>query len=68
MPKELERHSSLTHGNDLIVLGGRFYSGSWQSSASIYKLSCNNKQFTWEEMEVKLKTARFEFVVDFIPN
>ena len=71
MPKTLWGHTSLSQGYDLIVFGGLSdlysdYSGTY--SASIYKLTCNNKQFTWEEMDVKLKTARRFFVADFIPN
>ena len=66
MPKSLAGHSSLTQGNDLIVLGGRSDTGGF--SDSIYKLSCYNGQFTWEEMDVKLKTGRQYFVADFIPN
>ena len=70
MPKTLYGHSSLSQGNDLIVLGGRSYSsvGGYQYSSSIFKLTCNNRQFTWIEMEMKLKTARNRFVADFIPH
>ena len=66
LPKTLVGHSSLSQGNDLIVLGG--YSSTSGISASIYKLTCSSGQFTWEEMDVKLKTARKVFVADFIPN
>ena len=66
MPKTLAGHSSLTQGNDLIVLGG--YSSPEGYSASIYKLTCISGNFTWEEMDVKLQTARNLFVADFIPN
>ena len=70
LPKTLEGHTSLTQGNNLIVVGGESYSFALQDhySASIYKLSCNNGQFTWEEMEVKLQTGRSDFVADFVPN
>ena len=64
LPRNLYGHSSLSQGNDLIVLGGQ--AGGF--SASIFKLTCKNRQFTWEEMDVKLKTARCYFVADFIPN
>ena len=40
----------------------------WDYSDKIYKLSCNDGHFTWEEMDVKLKTARKYFVADFVPN
>ena len=72
LPKPLGGHSSLTQGNNLIILGGGYFTGedfaSWQNSDSIYKLSCNNGEFTWEEMDVKLKTARYYFVADFVQN
>ena len=67
LPKTLWGHSSLSQGNDLIVVGGKSEYGG-QYSDSIFKLSCNNGQFTWEEMDVKLKTARYYFVADFVPN
>ena len=66
LPKTLVYHSSLTQDNDLIVVGG--YSSTGGHSSSIFKLTCNNVQFTWEEMDVKLQTARDLFVADFIPN
>ena len=70
LPKTLLGHSSLSQGNDLIVIGGESYSsaGGYQYSDSIYKLTCMSGQFTWEEMDMKLKTARQYFVADFIPN
>ena len=68
LPKALRGHSSLSHGNDLIVLGGQSDTGGVHYSSSIYKLTCMSGQFTWEEMDVKLKTARNRFVADFIPN
>ena len=66
LPKPLAGHSSLTLGNYLYVVGGYASFGGY--SDSIYQLSCINGQFTWEEMDVKLKTARYYFVADFIPN
>ena len=66
LPKTLTYHSSLTQGNDLIVIGGDSYTGGY--SASIYKLTCISGIFQWEEMEVKLQTARRLFVADLIPN
>ena len=68
LPKALVGHSSLSQGNNLLIIGGQFYSNEGQYYDSISKLSCNNGQFTWEEMNVKLKTARNWFVADFIPN
>ena len=69
-PKALQGHSSLTLGNDLIVFGGLSdASGGWHYSSSIYKMSCNNGQFSqWIELEVQLKTPRGWFVASFIPN
>ena len=68
LPKTLGATSSLTQGNDLIVVGGRSETGGSHYSASIYKLTCNNGEFTWKELEVKLQTARRYFVADFITN
>ena len=66
LPKALEGHSSLTHGNNLYIVGGYSFSGGY--SSSIYKLTCMSGQFTWDEMDIKLKTKRRWFVADFIPN
>ena len=68
LPKTLARHSSLSLGNDLIVVGGYSSSDGYHYSSSIYKLTCMSGQFTWEEMDMKLQTARDQFVADFIPN
>ena len=67
LPKPLEGHSSLTKGKNLFIIGGRSYSGGGISD-SIYQLSCNNGQFTWDEMNEKLQTARGWFVADFVSN
>ena len=67
LPKALSYHSSVSRGNDLIVIGGYSFSGGG-NSASIYKLTCENGQFTWEELDVKLKIFRYLFVADVIPN
>ena len=64
MPMVLAWHSSFTLGNDLIVIGGN--TGQYRSS-SIYKLTLNFwafEQSTWEELEMKLQTARSDFVAD----
>ena len=66
LPKALAGHSSLSQGNDLIVVGGQPTTDSY--SSSIFKLTCINGKFTWEEMDVKLQTASGWFVADFIPN
>ena len=66
MPKSLFGHSSLTQGNDLIVLGGKSAIDGNHYSSSVFKLSCKNEQFKWEELEVKLQTGRSRFVVAFI--
>ena len=71
LPKTLYGHSSLTKGNNLYILGGLSSSGEWSESSyqlSIYQLSCTNGEFTWEEMNEKLQTARYWFVADFVPN
>ena len=69
LPKTLAGHSSLTQGNDLIVVGGSTSTGyTGDYSASIFKLSCISKKFSWEELDVKLQTEREYFVADFIPN
>ena len=68
MPKTLSGHSSLSQENDLIIVGGISETGGYHYSASIYKLTCISGNFTWEEMDVKLQTARYRFVADFIPN
>ena len=70
LPKPLMGHSSLSQGNHLIIVGGRssaLISNGYLSN-SIYKLTLISGQFTWEEMDVKLQTARNLFVADFIPN
>ena len=68
LPKTLVGHSSLTLGNELIVLGGQSNT-DYLLSASVYKLSCDNGIFSnWIEMEVELKTPRAWFVASFIPN
>ena len=68
LPKALYEHSTVTRGNELILLGG----GSdkkYGESSSVYKMSCNNGQFSkWTDMDVQLKIARSEFVASFIPN
>jgi len=66
LPKSLYGHSSLSQGKDLIIVGGFHYPVGY--SSSIYKLTCMSGQFTWEEMDMKLQTARRNFVADFIPN
>ena len=72
LPKPLKGHSSLSLGQDLIVLGGEYDLhpplGDVRYSYSIFKLSCSDGQFHWEELDEKLQTARYSFVADFIPN
>ena len=67
MPKILHGHSSLTLGNDLIVLGGVTLDASGTHySSTVFKLSCKNGQFSdWIEMEVKLQRPREGFVASF---
>ena len=66
MPKTLAGHSSLTFGNDLIVLGGQLNDDNY--SSSVFKLSCKNGIFNWEELDVKLQIPRRSFVASLIPN
>ena len=66
MPKTLGGHSSLTFGNDLIVLGGESNDNNY--SSSVFKLSCKNGIFNWEELDVKLQIPRRSFVASLIPN
>ena len=66
LPTRLEDHSSLSFGNDLIVLGGNY--GDNHYSASVFKLSCHNEQFEWTELDVELQIPREGFVASFIPN
>ena len=70
MPKTLGGHSSLTFGNDLIVLGGESNesNGDNNYSSSVFKLSCKNGIFNWEELDVKLQIPRRSFVASLIPN
>ena len=68
LPQALYEHSSVTRGNELILLGGGS-NKKFGESSSVYKMSCNNGQFSkWTEMDVQLKIARSEFVASFIPN
>ena len=67
MPKKLEGHSSVTQGSNLIVIGGSV-NGSYSSySSDLYKLTLENNQYRWSEMNVKLKTPRKFFVASLIP-
>ena len=69
LPKTLHGHSSLTKGNNSFIIGGASFSpGGYHCTDSIYILTCINGQFTWDEMNVKLQTARYWFVADFVPN
>ena len=69
LPKDLEGHSSLTLGNELIVLFGKSRTGGLHFSSSVYKISCNNGIYSnWTELKVQLKTPRYQFVASFIPN
>ena len=69
LPKPLYGHSSLSQGNNLYIVGGLSSSiYGYQYSNSIYQLSCNNGEFTWDEIKEKLQTAREYFVADFAPN
>ena len=65
MPIGLKGHSMVSWQNDAIVLGGERSSGD---SSSLYKLSCHNGTFTWEEMQPKMKTARDTFVATLVPD
>ena len=65
MPIGLAGHSMVSWQNDAIVLGGTRSGGC---SSSLYKLSCHNGTFNWEEMQPKMKTARAEFVATLVPD
>ena len=70
MPKDLTKHSSITQGNDLIVIGGvtGLNNHDEAKSSSLYKLKCKNGTFEWSEMaEAQLKTPRSSFVASLIP-
>ena len=67
LPKKLEGHECVTQGNELIVIGGAFYSGVWQHSSDLFKLKLENSQFEWTTMNVKLNTPRYHFVASLIP-
>ena len=66
MPIGLEGHSMVSWQNDAIVLGGE-RSGARYSS-SLYKLSCHNGTFKWEEMQPKMMIARYAFVATLVPD
>ena len=69
LPTTLEDHSSLSLGNDLIVLGGNTRNnGHDHYSAYVFKLSCHNEQFVWTKLDVQLQTPRAGFVASFTPN
>ena len=66
LPRKLEGHSSVTQGSNLIVIGGAPSNNDYLSD--LYKLTLNNNQYSWSEMDVKLKIPRREFVASLIPN
>ena len=65
LPKKLFRHSCVTQGNELIVIGG-CPAGSDYSS-DLIKLKLENGQFEWTAMNVKLNTPRGYLVAALIP-
>ena len=65
LPKKLVGHSSVTQGSNLIVIGGAIFGGDY--SSDLYKLTVNNNQYRWSEMDVKLKNPRRNFVASLIP-
>ena len=65
LPKSINGHSSVTQGSNLIVIGGEQYGEVYPSE--LYKLTLENKQFEWSEMNVHLKTPREQFVASLIP-
>ena len=67
LPKKLFGHECVTQGNEMIVIGGKFYSGGFHYSSDLFKLKCENGQFEWTTLDVKLKTPRTSFVASLIP-
>ena len=67
LPKTLYGHECVTQGNEMIVIGGEFFSGGYQYSSDLFKLTLENSQFEWTTMTVKLKTPRIYFVASLIP-
>ena len=67
MPKKLDGHSSVTQGSNLIVIGGSVNGSDSRYSSDLYKLTVNNNQYRWSEMDVKLKNPRKNFVASLIP-
>ena len=68
LPKKLERHSCVTQGNELIVIGGKSDPGGYHYySSDLYKLKLENSQYEWTTMNVKLNTPRRRFVASLIP-
>ena len=57
----------MTQGNEMIVIGGEFYSGGYHYSSDLIKLKLENGQFEWTTMTIKLKTPRASFVASLIP-
>ena len=52
-------------GNDLVVIGGD-YGGIF--SDALFRFSCRNNYFKWEELKQKLKTPRYSFVAMTVPD
>ena len=52
-------------GNDLVVIGGY---GENKYSDALFRFSCRNNYFKWEELTQKLKTPRRDFIVMAVPD
>ena len=65
LSKTLYGHSCVTQGNEMIVIGGESDSGGY--SSDLFKLKCENGQFEWTTMTIKLNTPRGFFVASLIP-
>ena len=72
LPIKLQRHSCVTHGSDLIIIGGTSWketTNQWIEyySSSLFKLKYQNGSFEWSEMKVHPKLPRGDFVAALIP-
>ena len=53
-------------GNDLVVIGGDY--GRNKFSDALFRFSCRNNSFKWEELKQKLKTPRAGFIAMAVPD
>ena len=67
MPKALWGHEMVTYGTDLVVLGGN-NPRDGDNSSCLYQFSSENGIIKWEEMKLKMKIPRSNFVAMAIPD